>query len=244
TNYFRLRTTEWLGGIDLTRKLGVSNITFSGFFNSVRILRDGGKYITNSYLPAHPENINTNNFVSGSIRYSLFYVKDSILPLSGVIFKVIATYTQNLSDADKSFARFGSDVQFYIPVLPKISFAISAGAATVTSSPKFYQYPSIGGGANLRGYTLNRFHGKTTFYNSNELRFITNINNYYLRGKGGLVAFFDNGRVWMPGEISNKFHTSYGGGILIAPFNIMYFDITYGVGKETTLIQIRGTLTL
>ena len=150
------------------------------------------------------------------------------MPLSGIIFKVIASYTQNLSDASKSFAKFGGDVQFYIPLLPKISLAISTGAATITNTPEFYQYPTIGGGANLRGYTRDRFRGKTAFYNSNELRFITNINTYFLSGKGGLVAFFDNGRVWMPEENSNTWHTGYGGGILIAPFNVMFFDITYG----------------
>src|SRR6185503_1328265 len=72
-NYFRLRTAEWLGGVDLSRKVGFSNITLSGFYNSVRILRDAGKYITNNYLLAHPENSNTNTFLSGSVKYSLFH---------------------------------------------------------------------------------------------------------------------------------------------------------------------------
>jgi len=71
-----------------------------------------------------------------------------------------------------------------------------------------------------------------------------NINSYFFRGKGGLVAFFDDGRVWLPGETSNTLHTGYGGGILIAPFNFVFFDITYGISKETTQLQIRGTIEL
>ncbi|MEO6454839.1 MAG: BamA/TamA family outer membrane protein, partial [Ginsengibacter sp.] len=243
-NYFRLRTAEWLGSIGLSRTLGINNFTLSGFYNSVRILRDANKFITNTYLPAHPENLRTNTFLGGSFKYGLFSVNDTIVPLSGVIFKAIASYTENLSDAGKSFAKFGGDVQFYIPLIPKISLAISTGAATITNTPEFYQYPAIGGGANLRGYIRDRFRGKTAFYNSNELRFITNINTYFLRGKGGLVAFFDDGRVWMPGQSSNTLHTSYGGGIIIAPFNISFFNITYGVSNETTQIQLRGVMKL
>ncbi len=53
------------------------------------------------------------------------------------------------------------------------------------------------------------------------------------------MAFVDNGRVWMPGEKSDKFHTSYGGGILLAPFNLVSAAITYGVSKEDRLLQFR-----
>lgn len=244
TNYFRLRTYQWLGSASLNRTIGKSNISFSGFYNSVRILQDKGKFISNNYLPSHPENLRTNAFVGGSVKYSLSYTDDPVVPLRGIIFSTVAGYTQNLSAPVRSFAKFGGDVQLYIPLAGKFSLAMATGAATVTNTPEFYQYPSLGGGSNLRGYTYNRFHGKTAFYNSNELRYITDINTYFFRGKAGLVTFFDNGRVWLPGESSNTLHTGYGGGILIAPFNIMFFDITYGVSKETSQIQFRGTFGL
>ncbi len=243
-NYYRLRTQEWVGSVGLNRTFGVNNLTISGFYNSVKILRDPGKYITNNYLPLHPENLRTNTFLGASLKYGILHIDDAVIPQRGIIFKALSSYIHNLSDANKSFARFEGDVQFYVPIVPKISLAVSAGGATITGTPEFYQYPAIGGGANLRGYDRDRFRGKSAFYNSNELRFITNIKNYFLRGKGGLVAFFDDGRVWMPVQSSTTIHTSYGGGILIAPFNIMFFDVTYGVSKETTQIQLRGTMSL
>ncbi|MEP6595574.1 MAG: BamA/TamA family outer membrane protein [Ginsengibacter sp.] len=243
-NYFRLRTAEWLGNIGLNRLVGISNISISAFYNSVKILRDSGKFIRNNYLPVHPENFRTNSFVGGLLRYNIIHVNDSIVPVSGIIFNAAAGYTKNLKDDDRSFANFSGDVQLYIPLIPKISLAISTGAATVSGTPEFYQYPTIGGGSNVRGFLRDRFRGKTTFYNSNELRFITNVNTYLMNGKAGLVAFFDDGRVWMPGEISNSWHSGYGGGILVAPFNIMFFDITYGVSEETTQIQMRVRMKL
>ena len=92
---------------------------------------------------------------------------------------------------------------------------------------------------NVRGFIRDRFRGKTSFYNSNELRFITNFRSYIMNGKIGLVAFYDEGKVWMPSQTSKTWHTGYGGGILFSPFNIMLFDVTYGISKEDKLIQVR-----
>jgi hypothetical protein len=237
--YFRLRTAEWLANAGLSRVFGAGSISISGFYNGVRILLDSGKFITKDYLSTHPENSTTNNFAGGIINYNIMAVDDSIVPIKGITFNANARYIQNLSNGHNSFAHFAGDVEFFIPLVPTISLALNAGAATVTGTPKFYQYPAIGGGPNVRGFIRDRFRGKTVFYNSNELRFITNLRSHIMNGKAGLVAFLDNGRVWMPGESSSSWHTGYGGGILIAPFNFAFFDITYGISKESTQIQIR-----
>lgn len=110
---------------------------------------------------------------------------------------------------------------------------------TVAGNPLFYQYVSIGGPETLRGYRLDRFWGKTGFYNANEIRYITTVKSYSYNGKVGLLALFDQGRVWLPNENSNEWHTAYGGGVLIAPFNKFLFVATYAVSKEMKLFQLR-----
>ena len=40
----------------------------------------------------------------------------------------------------------------------------------------------------------------------------------------------------MPGENSNTWHTDFGGGITMAPFNKTLVDVTYGVSKDEKLI--------
>jgi hemolysin activation/secretion protein len=97
----------------------------------------------------------------------------------------------------------------------------------------------IGGPAMIRGFRKERFWGKSAFYNNNELRFITNIRSHLLTAKFGLLGFFDDGRVWMPGETSDKWHTGYGGGILFAPFSRVCLVVTYGISDEMKLLQIR-----
>jgi hypothetical protein len=48
----------------------------------------------------------------------------------------------------------------------------------------------------------------------------------------------------MPAETSNTIHTNYGGGLILVPFNSIYIDVTYGISKESQLIQltVRGKL--
>jgi len=114
----------------------------------------------------------------------------------------------------------------------------------VDGNPEFYQYPEIGGGQDLRGFQKQRFYGKTAFYNSNELRFISNVKSYLYNGKAGLLAFIDDGRVWNPGEKSSILHTGYGAGILVAPFNFIFAEATYSFSNEDQLIQLRLNVAL
>ena len=60
-----------------------------------------------------------------------------------------------------------------------------------------------------------------------------------MNGKFGLVAFIDDGRVWMPGEQSDKWHVGYGGGVLLAPFNRFTFSATYGISEEMGRFHFR-----
>jgi hypothetical protein len=39
--------------------------------------------------------------------------------------------------------------------------------------------------------------------------------------------------------MSNKWHTAYGGGILLAPFNKILADVTYGKGEDGSVFQLR-----
>lgn len=121
----------------------------------------------------------------------------------------------------------------------KFSIASNNGITSVSGTPEFYQYASVGGGQNLRGYRRDRFWGQTAFFNSNELRWITNFKTYLMNGRIGLIGFVDDGRVWMAEEKSDKWHIGYGGGFLLAPFNLFSGSVTYGMSEEGGLIHIR-----
>jgi hypothetical protein len=242
-NFNRMRTEEFLAQTGINRKYGRNHVSITGFFQNVRIIDDKDRYIAKLFTPVYPVKYKDNNFAGLQLGYTTHKVNDSIVPTKGFAFYSNASYNYNFGESNKSFTRYMGDLHLYVPLVSKFSLAIRAGAATVTGTPEFYQYIPIGGGQTMRGYRRQRFWGKTTFYNSNELRFISEVKSYAYNGKAGLVAHFDNGKVWMPSEKSGKLHTGYGAGVLLAPFNKILADITYSISDELRLIQLRLTKT-
>ncbi|MEO7119644.1 MAG: BamA/TamA family outer membrane protein [Ginsengibacter sp.] len=244
TDFNRMRTREVLGGIGLNRTAGNNRFELGGFYNTVKIINDDARYIALKVQPNDLTVFDQKNFAGANAIYTFSKLNDVISPTAGITFSANGSYTQNTSNSNQSFWKYGGNLQLYIPLFYKFSIATSGGIETVDGNPEFYQYPEIGGGQDLRGFQRQRFYGKTAFYNSNELRFISNVKNYLYSGKAGLLVFVDDGRVWLPGEMSNTLHVGYGAGIFLAPFNKVSADITYGFSKEDKLLQFRFNLKL
>lgn len=239
-DYYRMRSEDMSARLGISRITGNNSFRFSGFYNRVKIINDTARFVAKVTSNIIPGVYTADNFTGAEIAYDFANVKDSVLPERGITFSLLARHTQNMDVSDRSFQLYSGQLQFFIPLIPKISLAIKTGASTITGTPLFYQYPNIGQSFNLRGFRRERFSGKSVAYNNAELRFISKkFRSYLFNGKAGLLAFVDNGRVWMPGEESDKIHTTYGGGILIAPFNMVSAAITYGVSDELKMLQFR-----
>jgi outer membrane translocation and assembly module TamA len=238
-NYYRTRTEEWLGQAGLIRRIGHNTFRLNGFYRSVRVIDDEERFVSKNPSQFASNIFNTRRFAGGDLQYMFVDVNDSLVPTKGLAFWARGVYSQNINHTERAVQNYSSDLHLYIPLVPKLSFAIRAGAATVAGDPEFYQYASIGGSQSVRAFRRDRYWGKSAFYNSNELRYITKVKSYLFNGSLGLVTFYDNGRVWMPNENSNLWHTGYGGGVLICPFNKVLADITYGISKDEKLIQLR-----
>ena len=234
----RIRSKELTGSIGLEKKFGKSTINISGFFQNVKLINDTARFVAKKIAPTQPDIFNTNNYAGGSLNYKIALLNDSIIPTAGFSFAANASHFQNLTQS-QSFQRYSGIVNFYIPLISKFSLAIRGSGGTVTGNPLFYQLPHIGGADDLRGYRRERFWGKTVFANSNELRFITNLRSYIMNGKIGFTVFYDEGRVWQPAETSNTWHTDYGAGLLLAPFNKLLANIAYGISNEKKMVQLR-----
>lgn len=236
--YNRIRMREITGSIGLERKLGKSTVDISGFFQNVKVINDTARFVNKNIAPSQPTIFNSNNYAGARLNYKLALLNDSIVPTSGFYFSANASHYQNLTQTN-SFQKYSGVAQVYIPLISKFSLAIRGSGGTVTGNPMFYQLLNIGGADDLRGYRRERFWGKTVFANSNELRFITNLRSYAMNGKIGLVVFYDEGRVWQPLETSDTWHTDYGAGLLLAPFNKLLANVAYGISKEKKMIQLR-----
>jgi hypothetical protein len=238
-NFNRTRLKELTASVGFRRLFGKSNIALSGFYQSVDILTDTSRFISKIISATQPGIFDKNEYAGARIDYKIALLNDSIIPTSGFSLYANAAHFANLTQTNQTFQRYSGILQFYIPLIRNFSLAIRGAGATVTGNPMFYQLAYIGGAEDLRGYRRERFFGKTSFTNSNELRYITKLRSYLMNGKIGLSVFYDQGRVWQPGENSNTWHTDYGAGFYLAPFNKLLANIAYGISKERRMIQLR-----
>ncbi len=243
-NFYRIRTREWFANAGINKNFGRSNISINAYFQSAKILNDTDRFVVKVFAPFDTDALENNNYAGARLSYTFLNIDDSIVPTRGISFSGNANYISNVSRGE-FFQKYAGKMQFYLPLPGRFSLAIRNGAATIigsndiVGSAEFYEHAVLGGPDNLRGFRRERFWGKTVFYNSNELRYITNLRTHILNAKAGLLIFFDDGRAWIPGENSSAFHTAYGTGIMIAPFNMVCGSITYGISGESRLVQLR-----
>ena len=237
-NFYRVRTREYHFNAGLTKDIGkFQTIGFYGYYQGFKLLYDKLKFL--SQYPAEDPLYATRDYVGALASHSFLRLNDPVVPTKGFGFSSDVAYTKPLDAGKKPFFRYSGNFGFYLPLLGNLALASRTGYSTLSENTDFNQLNRLGGGATFRGYLRFRFYGKTSLLNSNELQWTKDVRSYIMNGKIGLVGFFDNGRVWQPGEISNTWHISYGGGLLLAPFNKIVAVGTYGFTKEGNRINFR-----
>jgi hypothetical protein len=99
--------------------------------------------------------------------------------------------------------------------------ATRVGFEYVGGSPEFYHYSTLGVNTYLRGFRNDRFTGDKVFYTNFEWRIpVVNWKNRILPMKIGIGLAADVGRVWFPGQRSQKWHAGYTGSLSL---NILDF---------------------
>jgi len=233
----RLRTKEYIAQAGFSNNIGrYQKLSLSGFYQTVQILNDAA--FNKSLVGYVPDLYKNRQFAGAEIEYSFLKVNDSLLPTKGFGFSANISYTDNLQNSN-NFIRYEGMAQAFLPFTKTLGLYMKAGGATLSGTPEFYQYNFIGGGKTLRGYRRSRFFGKTTAYSQNELRWVKDVRSYLYNGKFGLLALYDIGRVWMPGEKSNTWHSGVGGGIILTPYNRITVAAGYAYSSDKGNIFFR-----
>ena len=238
--YYRMYTKEGFGGLSLQRPVGLhGTLALSGFIESIQVKKERNYFIDLFYPLNDLTAFDKKNFAGGTINYGYVDLNDLVVPTKGWGFSAEAGYTKNLTQKERAFQHYSGTFGFYVPFSRTFSLAVRTGANNVAGDPEFYQLAWLGGGQNLRGYHRQRFFGRSTFYDDNELRWLPEVKGHLFSGKIGLIAFLDNGRVWYPQQESIKWDFGYGGGFLIAPFNKVSLTVYYGVSEDDRLVHLR-----
>ena len=103
---------------------------------------------------------------------------------------------------------------------------------------EFYNAASIGGKDGLRGYRNQRFTGNKSFYQNTDIRYnFQNLKTRLLPLKLGVLAGFDYGRVWVNGENSNDWKTSYGAGFWVVGAEIINLNFYIFNSREGAYVR-------
>lgn len=237
--YNRVRVKQLLASAGASRSwIDKHSLFFYADYVSSQVNNNDGRFVSinNPLLKASDFEKATWLGVSAGYDYKSFGA--NIFPKKGFAVKTGSRYLYS-DDKKGGFLQTDGSLSFFAP-LGKWVFATRVGGARVFGTPQFFQYPQLSGLTNLRGYRRSRFTGETSFYNNNEIRIpLTTLSGYILRGKLGMTVFSDNGRVWVKGEDSDRWHLGYGGGLWILPYNKAAFSINYGASREGGLLTAK-----
>jgi hypothetical protein len=236
--YNRIRTNEFTAGVGLNRFIDSHFVQVQPFYQTTQVRFDEDRIISKPDIGITAEDRKRKHFAGVEAQYRYQKKDDPIITTKGFGFTASASHTSNLFES-KSFKRYTSTFAVYFPLFKSLSFASRIGGATITGEPEFYQLNILGGSTNLRGYNRRRFFGKTSFFNNNELRWLVDTRSKLFNGKIGLLAFADQGRLWHPGENSDKWHVGYGGGLIVAPFERLLLNGTIGFSENRRVLHFR-----
>ena len=139
-------------------------------------------------------------------------------PTSGYHITVGSAYYPELLDLKSSLVDVHGEIAAFLsPSGGNPTLATRVGGKHLWGAEiPYYEAAFLGGADNVRGFREQRFAGRSSLYGSAELRAKLGRFFFIFPAEFGVFGFGDVGRVYddLPSE---EWHTSYGGGIWIAP---------------------------
>lgn len=184
---------------------------------------------------------NRKFYAGGKAVFAINTLNNELLPTRGVNWTTEFVALQSLNESAKSYTRLLSTLDLYsvLDQPNRLLLSLHLGGGHIFSDHfEYYQALTLGGNNYLRGYRVNRFAGASLAYGSVELKLkLFDFNAHVLKGDFGIVGFNDLGRVWMPDELSHKWHNGYGGGVYLVPFGSLMISALAGFSEEDMLFN-------
>ena len=224
-NRVKLRTLTvapsliWRGRLGASFEVGLS-------YESIEVEETEGRFI-NEFIGDNTE-IN-NEYYGVDANYQYANSDSNAFPTLGMMFGLQAGYKNNV-DSSKGFGYIIPELGFDYKLVPSGQLVLGTKAkaqVNLGDDFEFFQAANLGGNEGLRGYRNQRFTGKSAFVQSTDLRL--NLNQFktvVLPLSIGFYGGFDYGRVWVDSEDSNKWHTSFGGGVFANIVDMLTFNLS------------------
>lgn len=229
-DYYRVRQSELRLHPAVKKRIGANSfVTLGPTLSASQIQDTKDRYITNPDNGLPPYIFDRMYYAGGQLMFEFNSVDNQQSPHSGVRFNSTLNFTDNLANS-KRFGSWNARLSVYRPLdrAQNLIFATQVGTGmNIGDDYEFFQMPTVGGNQSLRGYRTERFYGKSSFYHSNDLRLrLGSSNNSTLPFTIGVFGSFDYGRVWLKEvDETNRWHWSYGGGLWLAPIDLLTVSV-------------------
>ncbi len=186
-------------------------------------------YDQNTLLGQNPNTYGIGRISFAGLNSSFVYdTRDNTVePYKGIYAQLLSNYTPNIFDNNYGFGKAGVDLRAYISTdtVKGVTFAVRTGAGKVWGDFPFYESMFLGGANSLKGFSRERFAGDAVVLGESEIRVPIGRVNILVPGMLGISFFGGTGRVYLSGEDSKRWHSSYGSSLWIT-----YLERTFNVG--------------
>ena len=208
---FRFGTSLlWKGELGSLVKLGVT-------YEAIEVTNTPGRFVSllTSQLPSLV--FNNQNFVGTELSYHFSNTDNAAFPTLGMAISLTTGYKSNI-DESTGFGYLKPSISFDYKLTNngRLVFATRfGGQINFGDSFEFYQGARLGARNGLRGYRFDRFIGKSSFYQSSDIRInLKKMKTGLIPLIIGLYGGFDYGKVWAPNLPTGDWNTSIGGGLI------------------------------
>lgn len=221
-NRVRIESVEFSPSLVWRGKLG-AKLKLGFLYESIEVEETDNRYVNTFYQQNGEET--RNDFIGFHGGYK-FENKDNIaFPTIGMSTSIQFGVKDNLSKEGENFGYVIPSLSFDYKLIPNGRLVLATkwkGHFNIGNGYEFYQGATIGGNDGLRGFRNERFNGKTAYYQNTDIRFsLRKRKTRIIPTALGMFAGYDYGRVWLPNNSSNRWHTSYGGGIFVNGSDIL-----------------------
>ncbi len=200
----------WRGDLGSKVRLGAS-------YESYDVAETEGRFIEDFFI--NTGRSTQQDFLGVAAEYHYSNTDSEAFPTMGMAFSLHGGYKTNLTEVGRAFGFFIPSLSFDYKLVPNGRLVLATkfkGHFNIGDDFEFYQGASIGANNGLRGFRFQRFTGKSAYFQNTDLRLsFRKRNTGLLPVTPGIYGGFDYGRVWLPGEDSDTWHNSYGGGFFI-----------------------------
>ncbi len=228
-NRVKIRTVRVSPSLQWVGEMGGS-FTSKLSFERVQIDNTPNRLVTFPGV-VNPDVFAYNNFADVNAEYRFENYDNASNPTLGITFSMMGGFTMNVDDTAQRFPygqgalgfnyRISSDGNLVLATLVK-------GKTMFDDHYEFWQAPTVGGDMDLRGFRNQRFSGKTTLYQSTDLRYnLGKLRTGFVPMTYGVFGGFDYGRVWVKNDASDQWHQSFGGGLWLNGINLITTKLSY-----------------